>query len=558
MNVIMIMNDSLRRDHIAAYGAPPPWERPGHAGEPFILTPNLDRLAAESALFERFYLSSYPTIPCRHDIFTGRYGFPSRGWQPLEPGDVILSELVRQGGATPATIFDTPMLVADSYNFARGFAGWDFVRGQHSDRYIVDPIPTTLPAAPHKLKSVPATQLYLRNSASRTSENDWMCARTLTAAMSWLERNRTRDDFVLCLDMWDPHEPFDAPDFDLARYADPSYEGESNIYPRYGRPDYMSAAEHNHVRALYAALVTVVDRWLGRLLEKMAALGLDKNTLLLFYTDHGHLFGEHNLQGKPTGPLGSLYEPTVRLPLLIRHPDGVGAGKRIQGIAQHPDLLPTVLEFLGIPTPDTVHGTSLWPLIRGETDDLRQFAVSGRYSRLLNTGPGAAPRRPDAETFDGAAGVATEAEPLTLTTREWAYICPPRGATRELYHLETDPDQTDNVLQRHPRVAADLHAKLLSFLEAHGAPADRIALYRDPERSGARPALMADETPLFTLEDGRGHVLAFPRRTAAEACLGPAIPPQSVGETTFGRLRRDSPRALVDLHEQYYWAEDLA
>lgn len=57
MNVILLMSDTFRRDHLAAYGAPAPWERPGHADEPFIATPNLDRLAAESALFERFYLT---------------------------------------------------------------------------------------------------------------------------------------------------------------------------------------------------------------------------------------------------------------------------------------------------------------------------------------------------------------------------------------------------------------------------------------------------------------------------------------------------------------------
>ena len=76
MNVIVLMNDTLRRDHVTAYGVAPPWTRPGHAGEPFIRTPNLDRLAAKSALFERFYCASYPTIPCRYDLFTGRFGFP--------------------------------------------------------------------------------------------------------------------------------------------------------------------------------------------------------------------------------------------------------------------------------------------------------------------------------------------------------------------------------------------------------------------------------------------------------------------------------------------------
>src|SRR5579859_2179183 len=169
-NVIFIMNDTLRRDHVAAYGRPAPWERPGHAGEPFIRTPNLDRLATESAVFDRFYCASYPTIPCRYDCFSGRYGFPTRGWQPLEHRDIVLSEIVRASGHVPMLIYDTPMLGNDSYNYTRGFAGYDFVRGQHADRYNVDPIDPPLPAAPHKLKSVPATKLYLRNASTRRGE----------------------------------------------------------------------------------------------------------------------------------------------------------------------------------------------------------------------------------------------------------------------------------------------------------------------------------------------------------------------------------------------------
>ena len=76
-NVVVLLNDSLRRDHVGAYRLPAPWPRAGHDGEPFIHTPNLDRLAAESALFDRFYCGSYPTVPCRYDLFCGRYGFPS-------------------------------------------------------------------------------------------------------------------------------------------------------------------------------------------------------------------------------------------------------------------------------------------------------------------------------------------------------------------------------------------------------------------------------------------------------------------------------------------------
>ncbi len=81
--------------------------------------------------------------------------------------------------------------------------------------------------------------------------------------------------------------------------------------PRYGRPDYMSATERDHVRALYAAQVTLVDRWVGRLLEKIETLGLDRNTLIIYLSDHGHLFAEHGLQGKPTEPLEAYGDAVV-------------------------------------------------------------------------------------------------------------------------------------------------------------------------------------------------------------------------------------------------------
>lgn len=559
MNVLVIMSDTFRCDHLAAYGAPPPWTRPGHPHEPFISTPYLDRLAGESALFERFYLSSYPTVPCRSDLFTGQFGFPHRGWQPLEPSDVVLSEVVAAHGHTPMMIFDTPMLATDAYNYTRGFAGWDFVRGQHADRYVVDPISTVLPAAPHKLKNIEATHRYLRNSSCRRSEEDWMCAQTITRAMDWLERNQTRDDFVLWIDLWDPHEPFDAPEADLARYADPRFDGDVIFYPCYGRPDYMTDEERNHVRASYAALVTLTDRWIGRLLDKLAALGLDHNTMVIFLSDHGHLFGDHDLQGKPTGPLGKLYEPTTRVPLLIRHPEGIGAGCLISGIVQHPDLMATILDTLDISIPASVQGRSVWPLIRGDVDDLREFAVSGRFSRLVDTGRDTSLRRPHAAAFDGAAGIATPAEPLTLTTRRWSYLCPARrGDIRELYDLDADPSQTRNVLDVYPAVAAELHAKLIGFLEAMGTASERVDRYREPHASDAPTPLLPDDCPLSVIEDGRGVHLAYARPEEAAARLGPDLPTHAVGETTFGALRQASGRFLIDIHDQFYRPEDLS
>ncbi|MBI3973539.1 MAG: sulfatase [Chloroflexi bacterium] len=569
MNVIIIMNDSLRRDHVAAYGMPAPWKRLGRPeGEPFVQTPSLDRLAKQSAVFERFYVSSYPTIPCRTDIFTGRYSFPHRPWQPLEPGDVVLSELVRQAGYLPVLFFDTPPLANDNANFTRGFAGWQWLRGQHADRYNVDPIDPPLPAAPYKLKGTPQTKLYLRNAAERVYERDWMCARTLSAAMDWLERNRERGrpggppGFVLYVDMWDPHEPFDAPSFDLERYADPSFSGDQIIYPQYGRPSYFPPEEHNHVRALYAALVALADRWLGHLLDKLDVVGLSDNTLVIHLTDHGHLFGEHDLQGKPGGPLGTLYEPTLRIPLMIRHPAGIGAGQRVSGLAQHVDLLPTLLEFLGVPAPAGTDGHSLWPLVRGEQERIRDHAFSGRYPNALAHSREEARR---VAVFDGAAGVETGSrlvEPLTVTTEEWALICQPRGRASELYDLRTDPHQERDVLRDNPDVARELHSALIRFLEGTGASAARIAPFRvDVTRGDAEPeppALAAD-TPLYAGEDERGTIFAFRAEAQARASLrtrdGEPLSP--IHQVTAGELLRANPKALLHTPTQYYWLDDL-
>jgi arylsulfatase A-like enzyme len=370
------------------------------------------------------------------------------------------------------------------------------------------------------------------------------------------------------VDMWDPHEPFDAPSFDLARYADPAFRGDQVIYPQYGRPDYFTPEEHNHVRALYAALVTLADRWLGHLLDKLDVVGLSENTLVVHLTDHGHLFGEHKLQGKPGGPLGNLYEPTVRIPLMIRHPQGVGAGTRVRGLAQHVDVLPTVLEALDAPVPDNLEGRSLWPLIRGEQERVREHAFSGRFPNELAALLGAGRNRAaQAAAFDGAAGVGTTStrlvEALTVTTEEWALICSPHGRPSELYDLRADPRQERNVVVEHHDVARDLHAALIRFLEGTGATEARIAPFRgDALRSGdePEPPALDDATPLYVVEDPHGLPIAFRAEAAARSIglAGREAHGGGVWHTTFGDLRRANPHALLHTPTQYYWLSDLA
>lgn len=367
--------------------------------------------------------------------------------------------------------------------------------------------------------------------------------------MEWLEDNYTLDGFLLWVDTWDPHEPFDPPGHYLSLYDEPKYDGQHIIFPQYGRSDYMTAEEHEHVRALYAGEVTMVDTWVGHLLGTAERLGILDRTLILHVSDHGHLFGDHDLQGKPGGQLGTLFEPTTRIPLMIRHPEGLGAGQRIQPIVQPPDILPTILDFLEVPIPDTVQGKSVWPLVRGEVDRLHHHAFSGRF-------PLGTMYSYTATAFDGWAGPDRITEPLTVTTEEWSLICAPRPWPSRLYHLRDDPDQMHDVIDLYPVVAEELQEALLGFLEEAGAPPDRIDRFRW-DMTGSSEREVDRDIILYLIRDRAGRVVAFPTRNEAEECVVLDSPFPGIEEVRFGSLLEDHPKALVRIYHQYYWAEDL-
>ena len=542
-NVILIINDSFRRDHLGCYG------------NPWIHTPNLDRFARRAAIFERYYAASYPTVPNRWDMCTGRYGFPFRGWQPLDPGDVTLAQVLARHGVHTQMIWDTPMLGMHDYNYSRGFQGVCFVHGQKGDPWITDPsLPIRMPAQPHKIKSPRSLESYLRNHYGRRYEREYCVARTMSAAMDWLETNHRHPSFFLYVDMWDPHEPFDCPWYDVARYAAPDYDGDQMMYPQYGRPTYMTAQERQNARARYAGNVTLVDRWVGAFLDLVERLGLFQDTLILWTTDHGHLFGEHDLHGKPGAELGRLYEVTTRIPLLVYHPAGLGVGQRVRGIVQPPDLLPSILEFLGISVPPGVQGTSFWPLVTRAKEAIHRYAFTSRFPPTAGD-PTYAPV--EGATFDGWAGSDRIVEPSTVTDGEWAYICAPQGLRSELYHLPSDPHQERNVIDQHPQVAEQMYGAWIAFLEEHGAPGARIR----PFTAGRVDVHTPAGGTLYAFRDDRGQWIAFPTEREArmaayrEDAPGPA---REVEKVTFGALLDDDPKNLIHLCDQYYWAEELA
>ncbi|MDO8588444.1 MAG: sulfatase [Armatimonadota bacterium] len=447
MNLIVIVTDSLRYDHVG-YGG-------GRAR-----TPNIDAFAAESAVLDNAYGENLPTGPCRAAWWTGRHLFPYRGWQNFEKDDLLLAEYLWDKGFTSALVADTYHMHKPGTNWGRGFDTVRWVRGQEYDAWIVDPeIPVDL-GTRHRFRGDPGDETwktnfiqYLRNKSAMPAEEDYCLPRTIKSAIGWLEEvtKPRKDKLFLWVDCFDPHEPWDPP-APFREMYDPDYTGQELIDPIPGPvKGYMTPRELEHTLALYAGNVTWVDKWVGVLLDRIRDLGLYENSLIIHTSDHGEPFGEHGVIRKTGESLG--YEEAAHIPWVIRHPDGTGAGKRFAGFAQPPDLAPTVLDFLGIPiakaNPETrgmpplresqfpvITGRSLAPMLRGERESVWDFAVTANHGAVWS-----------------------------IRTDEWSFVYKPRNQSRELFDRRNDLAEQKNLAGELPERAAELELLLNRFVE---------------------------------------------------------------------------------------------
>jgi len=345
-NFITIVLDTLRYDHIGFYG------------NSWIQTPNIDAFAAQSQVFDRAYSGGFPTVLNRAELFTGRYMYTIMGWEDLPDDAVVMGQVMSDAGYTTGLVFDTAHLKDEGFFLDRGFQSWDWVRGQEGDRYRARPLNPSLPASPEKFRSEEKVKQYLRNMQERQNESDYLVARTMQRAGDWLVRNKDYGPFHLHVDSFDPHEPWDPPQSYIDLY-DPGYTGEAIIYPAYAPPDYLTPSELSHMRALYAAEVSLVDTWFGQFLAQLDNLGLADNTVVILMADHGFMLGEHDAIGKAWSRNGyyeayPLYEELIHIPLMVRVPGQ--PHRRIQALAQPADIMPTVLDMAGANDPGTMHG----------------------------------------------------------------------------------------------------------------------------------------------------------------------------------------------------------
>ncbi len=481
MNVILIISDTLRRDCLGCYGTPP-WAKEFKTKIGRVHTPHLNRFATIAAVYENAFIASFPTVPTRHDILTGRYTWTYKPWSPLDRGTVTLQETLNRAGVLTGLVADTPHPFAPGFNYQRGFETWELIRGQEHDHWRADPVNVTFPCKKEKLRSPEHTMPhYLRNVHDRRSELDYFPSRTFREAADWLERNHRRQPFFLYTETFDPHEPWDPPQHYVDLY-DPGYQGEEVIYPRYDLANYLTKSELRHCQALYAGEVTLVDRWVGYLLDRIEALGLMKNTAVIFVSDHGFYLGEHGYIGKSLineryQQAIPLYPEVAWIPLLLYRP-GVKP-RRVRDYVQTVDLMPTILDLLGVPSPKPVQAHSIFkkkrdfvicsPTISHPGLELPHPTTRSSIYRgdwLLVYGPQVDAVK-DQETTQMVDSMLRKVRTLE------------KGPIRPaLYHLPSDPRCQRNVLGRHRDVARKLHQRYVAFLEEMNVPERHLRFFR--------------------------------------------------------------------------------
>ncbi|HEY8744292.1 MAG TPA: sulfatase, partial [Chloroflexota bacterium] len=373
MNVVVVLIDTLRKDYLSPYGGAT------------VATPTFQRLADMGTTFDQAYVTSYPCMPARRDLWTGRYEFPWRGWGPLEAGDHSLPEVLSHAGIHTGLVTDHYHLFEHgSGNYQFGFDSWEFIRGQEKDPWALAAGDVTWPG-PEFSKIHRGWRQYWANTArwrdglNWRSEEHTFAAQTFRSAANWLDANRNAEPFFLLIDCFDPHEPFDPPEPYRQRYENQPGQ-DRMLWPIYGAADRYTEAELRDVRGLYAGEVALVDTWLGYFLDRLEHLGRLDDTMLIVTTDHGHLFGEHGMIGKPSTTHGdsNLYQEIAAVPFFVYYPGAVGGQRRTE-LVQLVDVYPTVLATLGGAgeneteswqakfgvQPERLHGYDLTPLVSG-------------------------------------------------------------------------------------------------------------------------------------------------------------------------------------------------
>lgn len=374
MKTVFILFDSLNREALSCYN-------------PKALdTPNFDRLASRGVVFDKHYVGSLPCMPARRDLLTGKLNFLHRSWGPVEPFDDCFPSHLRARGVYTH-------LVSDHYHYweeggcgyHNQFSSAEFVRGQERDLWkamVQPPIERFREQYHPMLSDADRRQPNMVNREYIKSEADFPVVQCINLANEFLEKNQAADDWLLQVELFDPHEPFSAPDR-FRQQLPTDYEGPILDWPLYKQLD-LSDAESAELQANYHATVAMCDFHLGRLLDQFDQLDLWKDTAIVLTTDHGFMLGEHDWWGKNVMPA---YDPIARIPLMIYHPEhAASAGQRRDVLTQCLDVSATLLALHDTQPCSNRHfhdGYSLLPNLSTQ-QPVRASALYGIFGGALN------------------------------------------------------------------------------------------------------------------------------------------------------------------------------
>jgi arylsulfatase A-like enzyme len=440
-NIVFIMADDLGYGHLGSYG------------QSLIRTPNLDRLADEGLRFTQFYAGSTVCAPSRSVLMTGRHtGRTSvrgnTGGIPLLPEDVTLAEVLREAGY--ATGIFGKWGLGDSGTagvpYEQGFDEFvGYLHQVHAHFYY----PAFLWENNRRLE-LPGNE----GDARVTYSHDVVTQRALQFV-----REHRDGPFFLYLAYTTPHTELLVPEESLREYA--GEFPEPTPYPGDGH-----YAPQPQPRTAFAAMVSRMDRDVGRLVALLGELGIDERTIVLFTSDNGGQDGWGADLGffRGNGPLRggkmSLYEGGVRVPLIARWPGVIESG----GVSDHVwafwDVLPTLAELSGATAPDDVDGVSMLPAVLGAErvgrEPVTHEFLYWEYGNVL----GQAPIRQAARW-----GI-------------WKGVRADVDRPLELYDLANDPGETTDVAVDHPDVVRGIAAYLDSArIPARAYPAE-VSTYR--------------------------------------------------------------------------------
>jgi arylsulfatase A len=435
-NIIFILSDDLGYGELGVYG------------QKKIRTPRIDRMAREGVRFSNFYCGSTVCAPSRCSLMTGKHNghawvrdnqtVKPEGQVPLPETSVTIAKVLKgQGYATGAT--GKWGLGGTGTQGDPNRQGFDLFFGYICQGHAHNYYPTFLYRN--------GQQIQLESNDGTWTGRQYSHDLVEKEALDFIRAHQDHP-FFLYVPFTIPHVSMQVPADSLAEYKDlwddPPYDGSRGYLP------------HPKPRAAHAAMITRMDRSVGRILDLVAQLGLDQNTLVMFSSDNGSidLVGGHDLKFfEANGPLrdgkGLLYEGGIRIPFIARWPGRIRPGAVCEFPGAFYDLLPTFAELAGARVPADLDGVSLAPTLLGQGDQkLHDFF----YWEIPSGGGQQAVRMGDWKGYRG--GLAKEPTPL------------------ELYDLRSDLGERENVAAQHPQVVS----RILSIMDREHVPSELFPL----------------------------------------------------------------------------------